>query len=143
MAVCSPLTLPPQNARQSSWRVRSVVHILQTLDIFVDRLKRFSGIVDDAGFLHKIIDRQWGEEFCGSVGRQDMVRSCKIVTQRFTAVVPRGKIAPALRIFVISSNGFAVTISKCFGSNLICGINCFRPYPLPQEYSQNCPVISE
>ena len=52
----------------------------------MDFRKGFSGIIDDAGFLDKIIHRQRGEKFCGSVGRKNMVRSCKVVTQRFARV---------------------------------------------------------
>ena len=37
----------------------------------MDLGKGFSGIIDDAGFLHEIVYGQRGEEFCGSVRRQD------------------------------------------------------------------------
>ena len=56
------------------------------LDIFVDRLQRFSGVVDDTGFLHKIIDRQWREEFCGSIGWKNVVWSCKIIAKSLRTV---------------------------------------------------------
>ena len=53
----------------------------------MDLGKGFSGIIDDAGFLHEIVYGQRGEEFCGSVRRQDMVRAGKIVTERLAGVL--------------------------------------------------------
>ena len=53
----------------------------------MDLGKGFSGIIDDAGFLHEIVYGQRGEEFCGSVRRQDMVQAGKIVTERIEGVI--------------------------------------------------------
>ena len=47
-----------------------VLCLCKAFDIRVYRLERFSGIIDDAGFLHEIVYGQRGEEFFGSVRRR-------------------------------------------------------------------------
>ena len=63
-----------------------VLCLCKAFDIRVYCLERFSGIIDDAGFLDEIVYAERGEEFCGSVGRKHMVRACKVITQRLRAV---------------------------------------------------------
>lgn len=81
-------------------------------DVLVYILKRLPGIGNDAGFLDKIIHAKRREELRRTVGRKHMIRSRKVVAERLGGIFA-DKDAPALRIFVITSNGFFVTSSRC------------------------------
>ena len=89
----------------------------------MNRLQCFFGIVDDAGFFNEIVYTQRGEEFCGSIGRKDMVRACKIIAQRLGTVLAHKDRAGILDL----GHDFKRVLCHDFqmlGCNGICGFDC-------------------
>ena len=67
---------------------RQMLGLRKGLDVLVGLLQGLPGIVDDAGFLDKIVHAQGGEEFSRAVGGQNVVGPREIVPQRLGAVFP-------------------------------------------------------
>ena len=56
-------------------------------NLIADGFQSLVRIIDDTGFLDKIIHRKRREKFRRSVGRKHMVRACKIISERFGRIL--------------------------------------------------------
>ena len=92
------------------------------LDLAVHLFQCLPGIRDNTGLLDEVVHVYRGEEPCGTVGGQNVVRTCKLITQGFGSILSQENRTG------IADTGHGIKRILCndlqmLGSNGVGGIN--------------------